>query len=151
MTDEIKLAPFAKEHVKEASQLEKCIFPDEPWSESALFSETECRYALCFAAVDIKSGKLAGYIMSRCVCGDFSINRIAVSAGYRKRGIAKALLNAALSAAESCGACSGALEVRQSNLAAKRLYENAGFKTVSVRKNFYVDPAEDADLMIKTF
>jgi ribosomal-protein-alanine N-acetyltransferase len=36
------------------------------------------------------------------------------------------------------------LEVRQSNLPARQLYEKCGFQSVGVRKNFYRFPQEDA-------
>mgnify|MGYP002582415600 FL=1 len=43
------------------------------------------------------------------------------------------------------------LEVRESNLAARRLYEKNGFEIVGKRKNYYEKPAEDAILMSKFF
>ena len=43
------------------------------------------------------------------------------------------------------------LEVRGSNLAARRLYEKNGFETVGKRKNYYEKPTEDAILMSKFF
>ena len=49
--------------------------------------------------------------------------------------------------------CSGVrtvcLEVRASNTAARALYEALDFQAVSVRKNYYNDPREDAVIMIK--
>jgi ribosomal-protein-alanine N-acetyltransferase len=49
--------------------------------------------------------------------------------------------------------CSGVktvcLEVRASNTAAKALYEALDFEPISIRKNYYDDPREDAVIMIK--
>jgi ribosomal-protein-alanine N-acetyltransferase len=36
------------------------------------------------------------------------------------------------------------LEVRESNLAAQKLYQSCGFEQYSRRKAYYSDPAEDA-------
>ena len=43
------------------------------------------------------------------------------------------------------------LEVRQSNLSAQQLYEKSGFEVVGKRRNFYVNPTEDALIMTKTY
>jgi len=41
------------------------------------------------------------------------------------------------------------LEVRASNTAARRLYENLGFKEAGCRKGYYTNPNEDAVLYSK--
>ena len=40
------------------------------------------------------------------------------------------------------------LEVRKSNVGALALYEDLGFRTVGVRKGYYVDECEDAIVMV---
>ena len=76
-----------------------------------------------------------------------SINNIAVSENYRRKGIARALLQKMLSDL-SC-ADSVTLEVRKSNAAAIALYESFGFEHVGERRGFYEKPTEDALLMTK--
>ena len=39
------------------------------------------------------------------------------------------------------------LEVRESNTAARSLYDSLGFRPVGVRKNYYKNPVENAILM----
>ena len=41
------------------------------------------------------------------------------------------------------------LEVRPSNIAARALYNKFGFKTMGIRRNYYIDPVEDALIMGK--
>ena len=41
------------------------------------------------------------------------------------------------------------LEVRESNVPAKTLYENYGFSEIAVRKNYYTKPLENAIVMEK--
>ena len=69
--------------------------------------------------------------------------------GFRRRGIAQAMINAALG---ECGECSSlTLEVRVSNQPAITLYEKLGFSQVGRRRNFYENPREDAFIMTKFF
>jgi [ribosomal protein S18]-alanine N-acetyltransferase len=51
-----------------------------------------------------------------------------------------------LSAAKERNGEAVLLEVRESNLAARRLYEKTGFVQAGVRKSYYVNPLEDAIL-----
>ena len=81
------------------------------------------------------------------VCGEVSINNIAVVEKFRRRGIAKALMEHMFT--ELCDAVSATLEVRRSNDAAAALYGSLGFKRVGERKDFYSRPTEDAILMTK--
>ena len=43
------------------------------------------------------------------------------------------------------------LEVRKSNIAAKKLYEKLGFNSVGIRPKYYEDNKEDAIIMWKYF
>ena len=52
--------------------------------------------------------------------------------------------------AEEQGIVTFHLEVRESNLSARRLYERLGFYTDGLRKGYYTDPDEDAVLMSRT-
>jgi ribosomal-protein-alanine N-acetyltransferase len=57
------------------------------------------------------------------------------------------LLIALLDAAVQRGARDATLEVRVSNVAARRLYEKFGFRPVGVRPRYYSDDGEDALVM----
>ena len=63
-----------------------------------------------------------------------------------RRGIAHELLRALIQRAENEAASSILLEVRESNLPARRLYEKNGFREVGRRRVYYRDPVEDAVL-----
>jgi ribosomal-protein-alanine N-acetyltransferase len=68
---------------------------------------------------------------------------LAVRPERRRRGHARALVNATLAAFP--GARRVHLEVRPSNAAARALYEAMGFSTTGLRRRYYGD--EDALLM----
>jgi ribosomal-protein-alanine N-acetyltransferase len=69
---------------------------------------------------------------------------IAVHPDYRGRGLGELLLIGSLDLAAGIRASTVFLEVRVSNLAAKRMYEKYGFVLSRVRKAYYSDNGEDA-------
>ena len=98
-----------------------------------------------------EGGELLGYVWARFVLDEGDIGNVAVAPDSRRRGIGAALLKALFAESERRGAAVLQLEVRESNLAARRLYEKNGFEIVGKRKNYYEKPAEDAILMSKFF
>jgi len=75
------------------------------------------------------------------------IESLAVSASWRRRGIARRLCADLLGWAHARGARQASLEVRFSNTAARSLYESLGFHEVAIRRGYYRDPVEDALVM----
>ena len=126
-------------------ELEKKCF-SVPWSEEsirAMFSE---KGYWNFTARD--DGSLVGYIGMKAVLDEADITNVAVDPDRRRQGIGKMLLRALLAKAGELGIRRIFLEVRVSNTAARALYEQAGFRTVDVRKNYYEKPKEDAYIMV---
>jgi ribosomal-protein-alanine N-acetyltransferase len=78
---------------------------------------------------------------------DAEIESLAVSASWRRHGIARRLCEDLLGWARARGARRASLEVRASNSAARALYESLGFHEVAVRRGYYRDPEEDALVM----
>jgi ribosomal-protein-alanine N-acetyltransferase len=81
------------------------------------------------------------------VADEVQVLTVAVHKDFRRRGVARALLNQALGV--GCGgfALRGVLEVRKSNTAAQLLYKSLGFRVVGERPNYYDLPKESAVLM----
>lgn len=126
-------------------ELEKKCF-SVPWSEEsirAMFSEKG--YWNLTARDD---GSLVGYIGMKAVLDEADITNVAVDPDRRRQGIGKMLLRELLAKAGDMGIRRIFLEVRVSNTAARALYEQAGFRTVDVRKNYYEKPKEDAYIMV---
>ncbi len=87
---------------------------------------------------------LAAYVTVQCIPSylqakdaEAEILNIATDANYRRQGLAEALLRFLLDFGYSNGMCSLLLDVRQSNVAAKNLYDKLGFKVIAVRKKYY--------------
>ena len=126
-------------------ELEKKCF-SVPWSEEsirAMFSE---KGDWNLTARD--DGSLVGYIGMKAVLDEADITNVAVDPDRRRQGIGKMLLRELLAKAGDMGIRRIFLEVRVSNTAARALYEQAGFRTVDVRKNYYEKPKEDAYIMV---
>jgi ribosomal-protein-alanine N-acetyltransferase len=93
-----------------------------------------------------KAGKLGAFICAKVVAGEWEIENIAVAPEFQRRGIADQLVRALIQRADSAGAASILLEVRKSNLPARRLYEKHEFREEGRRRAYYKDPVEDAVL-----
>lgn len=72
---------------------------------------------------------------------------IASHPAYRGRGLGEWLLLHLLGLAQAVEAEIATLEVRVSNLAARRLYEQTGFVQTGMRRRYYSDNGEDALIM----
>jgi [ribosomal protein S18]-alanine N-acetyltransferase len=113
----------------------------------ALFaSDTPPRVALV-AVSESAVTQLYGFVIARCAAGDWEIENVVVAGENRRLGIGTKLMRDLLAQVHVGGATSVLLEVRESNLAARRLYEKLGFSQQGRRKNYYSEPTEDALLL----
>ncbi len=87
-----------------------------------------------------------GFVIARAVGVEWEIENIAIAGPARRRGLGTRLLGELLDLARSRGAESVFLEVRESNLAARGLYEKWSFTESGRRRKYYKDPEEDAIL-----
>jgi len=77
------------------------------------------------------------------------IHNVAVSPDFRRRGIARSLVEALIDFSRKQSLSVMLLEVRNANLPAIELYASFGFEVVGRRPNYYKNPREDALLMTK--
>ncbi|MBQ7821282.1 MAG: ribosomal protein S18-alanine N-acetyltransferase [Clostridia bacterium] len=133
--------------------LEQKCFAD-PWSAN-MFDSFK-RSNVTEAAVAELDGTICGFACiyvfdgtPECPCGDTELADIAVEPGCRRMGIAKKLLEHVYVRSKERFCSNVFLEVRESNTAARGLYESEGFCVTGRRKNYYASPREDAVLMKK--
>jgi ribosomal-protein-alanine N-acetyltransferase len=125
--------------------IERRSYP-APWSRSMFAAEIQKAGALSLGAY-AESGELVGYaIVSRYVDAWHLMN-IAVAPEFRRRGIARALLERLFEVTASDPRRGYTLEVRVSNAEAIRLYERLGFEARGIRRGYYTDNREDALIM----
>lgn len=112
---------------------------------AAAFHETGRWTADEIAALLAMSGALlvtepGGFLLGRTAVDEAEILTVAVHPDARRKGIAQRLLAAFESAAAQAGAEAAFLEVAADNLAARALYETAGYAQVGQRKGYYRRP-----------
>lgn len=85
-----------------------------------------------------------GFSVARTVApGESEILNLAVAPSYRRQGVARELIRHAVRAHPG----DWFLELRESNLPARRLYEGEGFRPCGLRQNYYDNPSEAAIVM----
>ena len=114
-----------------------------PWSRSA-FEEELVKNRLARYLVALDADSIVGYAGTWLVINEAHVTNVAVHAGRRREGIGRLLMEALMQMARDAGMESMTLEVRVSNEAAKTLYQQLGFVSAGVRKNYYSETKEDA-------
>jgi ribosomal-protein-alanine N-acetyltransferase len=126
-------------------EIERMSYPS-PWSRSMFAAELQKPGALALGAYR-ENGELVGYaIVSRHV-DVWHVMNIAVAPTYRRRGVARALLERLFEVTAADARRGYTLEVRVSNAGAIRLYERLGFEPRGIRRGYYTDNREDALIM----
>jgi ribosomal-protein-alanine acetyltransferase len=87
---------------------------------------------------------ILGFLIAHHVSPEWELENIVVAPAARRKGHGKRLLDALLRAARETNSEAVFLEVRESNSAARALYEKADFLLTGRRKAYYTDPPEDA-------
>jgi ribosomal-protein-alanine N-acetyltransferase len=127
-------------------RIERVSYPT-PWSRSMFAGELSKPSSLCLGAFDDEVG-LVGYVIASRYVDAWHVMNIAVDPESRRRGVGTALLRRLFELTEE-GRRGYTLEVRVSNTAAIRLYEQLGFRARGVRRGYYTDNREDALIMWK--
>jgi ribosomal-protein-alanine N-acetyltransferase len=140
--------PMRLEDLPAVHEIELASF-SAPWPPHAYRSELE-------------SNKLAHYLVARAgdtvaayggmwlMVDEAHITTFAVHPAWRRQRIGERLLLAFLDLAVDRDAHEATLEVRLSNLGARKLYEKYGFRPVGLRPRYYSDDHEDALIMTTT-
>lgn len=119
-----------------------------PWSRRSL--EDEVNNRLAHYLVALTDEKVVGYCGMWVLFEECHITNIAVDPSFRKSGIGKALLVAAMEVGTAFGASSMTLEVRETNRIAQEMYRKLDFQRQGFRKRYYQDTGEGAILLWNT-
>ncbi len=117
-----------------------------PWPSHAYRNELETNRLAHYLVVRA-GGEVIGYAGVWLMVDEAHVTTFAVTPAWRRRRIGERLLVDLLDLAIARGAREATLEVRLSNLAARRLYEKYGFRPVGIRPRYYSDDHEDALIM----
>ncbi len=119
---------------------------DDFWNASVLKSELLGEHKKYLVAK--QNGEIVGFAGMLQNPPEMEIMNIVIKKQERKKGIGAFLLNKMLEIAENNKIETIFLEVHEKNVAAKKLYEKAGFCEIGMRKNYY-GIGENAILMSK--
>jgi ribosomal-protein-alanine N-acetyltransferase len=145
MTAGITVTAVRDDAAAELAAIDAAAF-EVPWSEPAFQGLLRDGLTRAWLARDA-SGAALGAALLRVAAGEGELLRIAVRPEARRRGVARGVLQAVLSAAADMCPHGVHLEVRASNVAARHLYAREGFVDHGRRRDYYQAPREDAVLM----
>jgi [ribosomal protein S18]-alanine N-acetyltransferase len=143
---EIKIHPMQKNDVDEVLKIEEKAYGEHHWSKDSFYGELSNDLAHYYSAFDAEDN-LIGYAGSWLILDEAHITTIAIKPEYRRKKIGETLLNKILEICYKNEIKYITLEVRVSNVAAIRLYEKYGFKSLGTRKGYYQNNNEDALIM----
>ena len=125
--------------------MERKIFPD-PWSQNA-FSEALAEDSWG-ALVAESEGEVVAYACYLIIDVEAHLTNIAVAESYRRKSVAKQLLDHILRIVTDAKCELLLLEVRPSNVEAVAFYRKHSFHQLYRRPNYYQNPVEDAQVMV---
>ena len=125
-------------YIEQIFNLEKEIFINSAFNKS--YMETLIKGDNSFIYTYITDNKVCGYLMVLDSIDVYEILAIATVKEYGNKGIAQELL-------DKIKTKDIFLEVRESNQIAINFYKKNNFKEISVRKNYYSEPNENAIIM----
>jgi ribosomal-protein-alanine N-acetyltransferase len=107
-------------------------------------AELERPWSRVWVVRDEAAGAPRAFLLAWLVVDELHVLSVATLPAFRRRGMAKALLEHAIEFAREQKVRTILLEVRRSNAAAIRLYRAFGFSATAVRPRYYADNFEDA-------
>ena len=141
----LRIEPMTLDDLPAVHAIERASFA-VPWPDDAYRNE-------------IRTNRLASYVVARLddqvvgfagiwlMVDEAHVTTFAVDPRWRRRGVGERMLLALLDLSIARQAREATLEVRLSNLPARKLYEKHGFRPVGIRPRYYSDNGEDALIM----
>jgi ribosomal-protein-alanine N-acetyltransferase len=117
-----------------------------PWPDDAYRSELQANRLASYLVVR-SDDDLVAYGGIWLMVDEAHVTTFAVDPAWRRQRVGETLLLALLDLALARHAREATLEVRLSNVPARRLYEKYGFRPVGLRPRYYSDNGEDALIM----
>ena len=133
-----KLTSDNVDYIEQIFNLEKEIFKNSAFNRTYLDSLIKADSSFIYTY--IIDNKVCGYLMVLDSIDVYEILAIATIEEYRNKGIAQELL-------DKIKTKDIFLEVRESNQVAINFYKKNKFNQISIRKNYYSEPNENAIIM----
>ncbi|MCW6675891.1 ribosomal protein S18-alanine N-acetyltransferase [Aerococcaceae bacterium NML180378] len=133
-----QLPEILREQISEANQT-------FGWTQAQSQADFANEYAEYY--VLLQGTNMLGYLGLHRIMDEATINMIYILPSHRQKGLATDLLSFVLEQLAFREVKHLFLEVRARNIAAQRLYQKLKFQPLTVRKNYYQQPADDAVIM----
>jgi len=141
----VNMRLMREEDLDVVAEIEKASFPT-PWSREIYREElTENNFAHYYV-IENDQG-VVGFIGAWIIFDEIQVTNFAVLPSERTRGYGHMLFQYLINKALLKGGRLMSLEVRESNIAAQKLYQSFGLKKAGIRKRYYTDNNEDAIVM----
>jgi [ribosomal protein S18]-alanine N-acetyltransferase len=137
--------PMMRDDIDEVIAIERTIY-EHPWTPGNFRDSLQAGYSCWMLEC---GGALAGYGVLMTGVEEAHLLNLSVALAWQRRGLGRYLLGHFTDIARKADAHCILLEVRPSNLAARALYTQAGFRELYVRSGYYpaAQGREDAILM----
>ncbi len=119
-----------------------------PWKKEDFQYELTTHPSALYYVIE-NQDEILGYIGMWHFYEQAQIATFGIHKDYQRQGLGQMLLSYTIEQARKRDVETLSLEVRQSNIKARTIYEKNGFVDAAIRKNYYQDNHEDAILMIK--
>jgi ribosomal-protein-alanine N-acetyltransferase len=145
----VHIRPAVEADLAAMVAIERASFSD-PWTASAIASTLRYDHMRVLVAEERGelggdgAGRPLGYVVAMIAGPEAEIADLAVAPAARRRGIGRALIDRLLAGLATEGVLAVFLEVRESNRAARALYESRAFHGIGRRRGYYRLPPEDA-------
>ena len=136
MRGDVTIRPAGRGDLDAIHAIESASFP-APWRKE--FFESELSAPGRFTLVATTADRVVGYIFAMWIFDEMHVNKIAVTSGERRKGIAQALMDRCFDFAREHNVEMISLEVRQSNAGAQEFYRQLAFDSAYVRPRYYPD------------
>ena len=141
----LRVEPMTIDDLPAVHRIELASF-SVPWPDDAYRSELKANRLASYLVVR-SDGDLVAYGGIWLMVDEAHVTTFAVDPSWRRQRVGETLLLALLDLALARHAREATLEVRLSNVPARRLYEKYGFRPVGLRPRYYSDNGEDALIM----
>ena len=132
--------------IPQLAALEAELFPDDAWAAQTWWAELAARPRRSYV-VEEQEGRVVGYGGVDLGGEVADVMTMAVAPAARGQGLGRRLLDELVVRAEADHAAYLMLEVREDNVAARKLYEDKGFELLTVRRRYYQPGDVDAHVM----
>lgn len=128
-----KISTLKQSDLATAFLIEK-LSHDFSWTKRVSYGNQWKKYHNIKISVN---NQIIGFVITQCILDEATLFNIAVHTDYQGKGYGRLLMEQLIDDLVDKGVLTLWLEVRESNAAALKLYDNLGFHQVTVRKDYY--------------